>query len=397
MVALIAVLAVCMFSVTSAFVDDIYLNVNGVEVTDNIYNSSTPISLAGFAGETVPVRVSFTADDSASDVKVKIEIYGGNEEYSESTARFNVVDGSSYTKMLNIQLPKNLDNVTGDVELRVSIYNQEDEFNAEYTIKMQRNSYVLDVISLDYDTSVAAGDVVPVSVVVKNKGFENSQDGFVVLTIPELGVYAKGYFGDLVAVEDCTVNCDNEDAVQKVLNVKIPASAKDGVYDLVVKVYDGESVTTVKDVVKVSASTTTQIVAPLKSQDVKAGETKTFDLILVNSADKVAVYQLTAVSGSDLTVSVPSVITVDADSSKTVQVTVTVASDAAKGAYPFTVEVNGQSTVLTANVSGKSFSVSAVALTVVLVIVFVILLAVLVVLLTRRDKPAAEEVETSYY
>jgi uncharacterized membrane protein len=403
MVALVAVLAVLMFSVTSAFVDTtaansengIYLNINGVEVTSMNYISAD--TLAGFAGDTIPVRVSFRGLEDASDVKIKVEIYGGNEEYSDSTARFNVVNGTSYTKLLNVQLPKTLDGTTEDVELRVSIYNQADEFNAEYTLQMQRNSYVLDMISLDYDRSVAAGDSVPISVVIKNRGFENSEDGFVVVQIPELGVYAKGYFGDLVSVEDCDNGCDNEDAVQKVLSLRIPASAKDGTYDLVVKVYDDESVTTVKDVVKVSASTTTQIIAPLKSQNVRAGETKTYELILVNSGDNVAVYQLNAVSGSDLTVSVPSVVTVDAGSSKVVQVTVTVASDAAKGAYPFTVEANGQTAVLSANVSGKSVSASAIALTVILVIVFVVLLAVLIVLLSRKDRTTADEVETSYY
>lgn len=399
MVALIAVLGVFMFSFTSAFVangdNGISLNVNGVEVLSPTSYISAD-SLAGFAGDMVPVKVTFAANGNASDVKVKVEIYGGNEEYSDSTSRFNVVANSVYTKLLNIQLPKTLDETTDDIQLRVSIYNQDNEFETEYTIQMQRNSYQLGMLSVDYDSSVSAGDTVPVSVVVKNNGFENSNDGFVTVTIPELGVSAKGYFGDLVAVESCDENCDNTDAAQKIVSLKIPSTAKDGTYDMVVKVYDADSTTTVTKQIRVSASTDTQIVSAAKSQDIRAGETKTFEMILVNSAGKVMVYNLNAVSGSDLSVSVPSVVTVDADSSKVVQVTVTASEDAKLGVYPFTVGANGQTMVFDANVTGKSVSVSAIALTVVLVVIFVALLVVLIVLLTRKSKPT-EEVETSYY
>jgi uncharacterized membrane protein len=399
MVALIAVMSVFMFSFTSAFVADgdsgISLNVNGVEVLPPTSYIGLD-SLAGFAGDMVPVKVTFAANGSASDVKVKVEIYGGNEEYSDSTSRFNVVANSAYTKLLNIQLPKTLDETTDDIQLRVSIYNQDNEFETEYTIQMQRNSYQLGVLSVDYDSSVSAGNTVPVSVVITNNGFENSDDGFVTVTIPELGVSAKGYFGDLVAVESCDENCDNTDSVQKIVSLKIPSTAKDGTYDMVVKVYDADSTTTITKQIRVSASTDTQIVSAAKSQDIRAGETKTFEMILVNSAGKVMVYNLNAVSGSDLSVSVPSVVTVDADSSKVVQVTVTASDDAKVGVYPFTVEANGQTMVFNANVTGQSVSVSAIALTIVLVVIFVALLVVLIVLLTRKSKPT-EEVETSYY
>lgn len=396
MVALIAVVSVFMLGLTSALVDSssTTVNLNGVDVVVGGVESTT--SLAGFAGDMVPVKVTFAANENASDVKIKVEVYGGSEEYSDSTARFNVVSGSVYTKLLNVQLPKNMDETTEDLFLKIRVYSPDSEYNKEYKIAMQRNSYQLGMLSVDYDSSVSAGDTVPVSVVVTNNGFENSEDGFVTVTIPELGVSAKGYFGDLVAVESCEDDCDNTDSAQKVVSLKIPATAKDGTYDMVVKVYDADSTTTVTKQIRVSASTDTQLVSAVKSQDIRAGETKTFEMILVNSASKVMVYNLNAVSGSDLSVSVPSVVTVDAGSSKVVQVTVTASDDAKKGVYPFTVEANGQTVVFNANVTGQSVSYSAIALTVVLVIIFVALLVVLAVLLTRKSKPV-EEVETSYY
>jgi uncharacterized membrane protein len=299
---------------------------------------------------------------------------------------------------MNLQVPAKLDDLTDNLYVIVTITAEDMVPSVTwYPISVQRNAYQLSVLSVDYDATAFAGETVPVSVVIRNRGFENSQDGFVTVTIPELGVSAKGYFGDLVAIEDCENNCDNTDSAQKIVSLKLPSTAKDGVYELVVKVYDDDSVTTVTKQIKVSASTDTQIVSAMKNQDIKAGQTKTYELILVNSANKVMVYNLQAVSGSDLSVSVPSVVTVDAGSSKTVQVIVTASSDAEKGVYPFTVEANGQSTVFSANVTGANASMSAIVLTVILVVVFIALLAVLIVLLTRKDKPASEEVETSYY
>jgi uncharacterized membrane protein len=410
MVAFMAVLAVFALSFTSAltidsqvssqgnFVNSLVINVDGVEVTgDSISN----IYLAAFAGETVPVKIYFSSNVSLSDVEVEVEL-NGKTDSSDSYFVGNVVNDSRVyrTGIMNLQVPSKLDERTDNLYLIVTISaNGVAPQVYTYQVSAQRNSYDLRVLSVDYDASVAAGDTVPVSVVVKNLGFENSEDGFVLVAVPELGISAKGYFGDLVAIEDCNSNCDddNTDAAQKIVSLKIPSNAKDGTYEMVVKVYDDDAVTTVKKQIAVSASTDSQIVSAVKSQDLKAGETKTIDLILVNSGSKVMVYNLNAASGSELAVSVPSVVTVDAGSAKTIQVTVTAASDAEKGVYPFTVTTNGQTMTYNANVTGsRAVAMSAVVLTAILVIIFVVLLAVLIILLTRKSKPA-EEVETSYY
>ncbi|MEI7719219.1 MAG: hypothetical protein WCI72_05105 [archaeon] len=405
MVAFMAVLAVFMFSFAIAdsyptvVSGEAIVSVDGIDINHGMHNNT--LDLAAFAGETVPVRVFFTAADDAKDVKVKVEISSGTKDYSDSYFVGNVITNDSRvyrTGIMNVQIPAKLDDQTEDLYLRVTI--TADGFGSyleEYKVSAQRNSYQLGLISVDYDATASAGDTVPVSVVIKNLGYEDSSDGFVLVAIPELGISAKGYFGDLVAVEDCDSDCGNTDAAQKIVSLKLPSSAKDGVYEMVVKVYDDDSVTTVTKQIKVSATTDTQIVSAIKNQDIRAGETKTFDLILVNSGSKVMVYNLNAASGSDLSVSVPSVVTVDAGSSKTVQVTVSAADDAEKGVYPFTVEANGKMTSFNANVvGGSAVAMSAVLLTIILVVIFVALLAVLIVLLTKKAKPT-EEVETSYY
>jgi uncharacterized membrane protein len=203
--------------------------------------------------------------------------------------------------------------------------------------------------------------------------------------------------GDLVSTESCDDNCDEEDSVQKTVYLKMPENAEAGVYELDVTIYNKESESTVSRLIKVGSSGTTTVIAAAKSQDLKAGETKTYDLIVVNSAKSVKIFNIQTVSGNALSVSSPSVVTIGPDSSTTVPITVTASNDASVGTYTFTVDVDGQQVVFGANVtSGSAVSTSVVALTVILVIIFVVLLVVLIVLLTRKEK-TIEEVETSYY
>ena len=391
----VAVLAIFLagFAAAGNLVSIDSVTFNEVELSD-----SWDVNVAGFSGDTIPVRVTFEALETSQDVKVRVEIYGGREDVRVTTGRFNVIDGNTYTKLLSLQLPSELKDTTKDLTLYVKVYDANhdtEDVEKEFVVKMQRESYEYDVLSIDYPLVVSAGDLVPVSVVVENTGMQELEDGYVIVSIDELSVSKRGYFGDLVPVD--YDDEDSVDSVQKTVYLRIPESANAGVYNLDVKVYNKDALTTTsRDLIKVEGSASTMVLAAVKNQDMKAGETATYDLVIVNSGDSVKVYNINAVSGNALQVSVPSVITVGPDSSETVPVTVTAASDTEIGAYTFSVDVNGQQVVFGANITGGRAASSVVALTVVLVIVFVVLLIVLIVLLTRKEKPI-EEVETSYY
>lgn len=353
------------------------------------------VTMAGTTEDVVPVRVTFVAIEDASDVRVKVWMEGHRSDVTDSTGRFNLVDGSTYTKLLSLELPEELKDTTKEFTLHVAVSNSDGYDSAEYTILMQRESYDFDVLSVDFSSRVSAGDIVPVSVVVENTGMEELEDGYVTVSVNELGVSARGYFGDLVSVEVCD-ECNNDDSVQKTVYLKMPRDSKEGVYEMTVKVYNKDSIKTVRELIRVDGSASTLVLPTVKSQDIVAGETVTYDLLVVNSGDDIGVYKISAISGGALSVSVPSVITVGPDSSEIVTVSVTALSGAAVGSYAFSIDVEGQQTVLGANVTSGGVSTSVVALTVVLVIVFLVLLVVLIVLLARREKPV-EEAETSYY
>lgn len=246
--AFLALVAVFMFSMVSAFPADVIFN----DVT--LTGSNT---MAGITGESVPVRVTFTSDVDASDVKVKVWLDNGRTEYTDVTSRFNLVNGSTYSKVLTLQVPSDLDVTNKALNIRVEVYNAEGFFYDEsFTIQAQRESYELGILSVDYDLFVTAGETVPVSVVITNNGFEDSDNGFVTVAVPALGIMSKAYFNDLAAVEDKSMEYKIDDSVQKILYLKIPSTAKPGVYDVVVRAYNADTSSTVTQSIKVDSTET---------------------------------------------------------------------------------------------------------------------------------------------
>tara|TARA_Y100000310_G_scaffold171786_2_gene171959 strand:- start:4617 stop:5813 length:1197 start_codon:yes stop_codon:yes gene_type:complete len=368
---------------------------NSLEVEFNGVDLSSSVNIAGVVGEVVPVRVSFESNMNTTDVRVKISMEGHRNDVSDSSKRFDVVDGSVYTKLLSLRLPSDIKDLTKEFTLFVEIVSSNDKSEGEYIVKMQRESYTLEILSVDYSSKVSAGNIFPVSVVAKNSGYNRADDNYVVVSIPELSISTRGYAGDLIPVE--TLDYDHEeDSFEEVVYLKIPEDANSGVYEMEIKVYNRDSSVSTRKLISVDDSGSLNVLAAVKNKDLNAGDTITYDLIIVNSADDVKVFNLDSVSGDDLIVSVPSVVTVGSDSSETVSISVKASKDADVGTYTFSVDINGKQVVFAANVVGSSTSSSTVVLTIVLVIIFIALLALLVFLLTKREA-TAEEVETSYY
>ena len=367
---------------------------NGVVTEFNGVELASGVTIAGDVNNVVPVRVIFAAADDASDVKVKVSMEGHRDDVSASTNRFDIENGNVYTKLLSLRLPSDSDELSEEYTLYVEIVSKDDKTEMEYSVSVQRDSYTFDILSVDYPTKISGGDVVPVTVVIKNVGYNRMDDVYVGVSIPALGVAVRGYAGDLIPVESSDEDHE-EDSVQKTVYLSVPAGVEAGVYDLEIEVYNDDGETSVSRLISID-STSGVIFAATQNKDLSAGETITYDLIIVNSANDIRVYNIQTVSSDFLTVSAPSVVTVGPDASETVTISVTADKSVNVGTYTFSVDVNGERTVFGANIVGGSASSSVVALTVVLVIIFVVLLAVLVVLLTRKEK-TIDEVETSYY
>ena len=392
--AVIAVLALSLVVAEDvAYPTSIQVEFNGVDLDNNNF-------FVGDVDDTIPIRVTFKSLESDSDVRVKVYIEGHRDDVSARTERFDVIANGVYTKLLNLKLPSDADELTEDYTLYVEIVSSTDRTEKAYDLKVQRESYTLEILSVDYDSKVAAGDVIGVSVVAKNNGFNRADDNYVIISIPELGVSARGYMGDLVAVEN-SLDDDEEDSVERIVFLKIPWDTKGGVYDLQVEVYNEDTRVSKKSLISIGDSMSLRVIATTNNREISSGETAIYNLVIVNSGDDIQVINLRASSSRDLNINLPGVVTVRPDSSETIDIRVTADDDADRGRHTFTVDVNGEVVTFTANVdkNGITSDSSTIVLVVILAIVFIVLLAILISLLVGRRNVTHNKAveETSYY
>lgn len=398
-VSLVAMIAFVAFvaSGASAFASIDKVTVNGIE---NFGSQRAAV----FAGETVPVRVIFTATADARDVRVRAQLIGEGSA-SEVSERFDVIAGSQYSRLMNIKMPFDIDPSEG-LTLEVSIEGQrvaDNQFmlanRTNIGLEVQRESYLVEILSVDSAEQVKAGQTLALDVVIKNRGFQTAEDTYVRATIPELGVSNTAYFSDL-SPED-RANPDKEDAVERRVFLAIPKNAAPGVYTIELEAYNSDSSTTrTKRVVVVGAGQESRVLSAITSKTFAAGENKAYSVTIVNSGDEIKVYDLAIDASKGLSVEADeTLVVVPAGSSKTVKLMVSAAQE---GDYTFDVTVNSDGELVkkesfAASVEGTARTVSpSVVLTVVLAVIFVVLVIVLIVLLTRKPQKS-EEFGESYY
>jgi len=386
LVSFLAIATVLVFVATASaaqITSDYTVKVNDQAV---LPTSANPVSVV--ENERITVQVSFTSLVDDTDVTVEARLNGDGENVVEETNVFDVEIGSRYTKTLVLRVPAGLKGQVSDsLELDVRISGKEHKSElTEVALKVQRESYSLQIKSVSVGT-MKAGALVPVDIVVKNVGYNDLDDLYVVVKVPALNLQRTAYFGDLVAIEDSNDD-DDTDTVSGRLFIEIPYSAKAGIYAFEVEATNGDATSSVAKEVSISNEFS-------GGNIVVSGDS----LLIVNPTNEVLVYRLVPETTSDLSVSLSqSVVAVPAGSSRTVDVTATGSST---GTYNYKVNVfslNGELLYvvsLTKNVDSGSSS-PIVALTVILAIIFVVLLVVLIVLMGKKPEKS-EEFGESYY
>ncbi|MDO8564053.1 MAG: hypothetical protein Q7R87_03530 [Nanoarchaeota archaeon] len=395
LVAFVAMFALMVSSV-SAFAQITSVEVSGVE------GLSAGSNISVFAGTTVPVRIIFTATADANDVRVKVWL-SGSSDYTAASDRFVVDAGSTYSKLIAVQVPHDVD-PQEDMRLEVSIENRANGQvdRREISLSAQRESYTVQILDVAADSKVSAGDNLALDIVLKNRGRELAEDTFVTVSIPALGIERRAYFGDMSPVDQTDPLPEKEDASTRRLFLNIPSNVPAGIYTIQVDAFTADSKTTVtKKVAVVGASDSSRIVSASTTKTVAVGEDAVYSVTVVNTGNKVQVYDLSFDAPADLSVNADeAIVVVPAGTSKTVKV---MSSADKAGKYAFVVSVNSDGELVTkqnfvTNVEGKKNSTAnaTVVLTVVLAIIFVVLLVVLIVLLTKKPQKA-EEFGESYY
>ena len=393
LIALIAVIALATAFVSATSSLDLTSNevkVNGISVED--------FDVAAEAGEVVPVTLQFTANENASDVKVSAWISGESKDRVEISFR-DLVEGKEYIARLALELPSKIDpEETKTLILRIE--SDAGDWEESYELGMQRKPYNANLIFAELDSQVQAGSNMVIDLVVKNDGRHDLEDVVVEVSIADLGISKRAYFGDLVPVDECDGDCNKQDSVEGRISLKIPSNARSGTYDVKIKISNDETDSVVKkQITVVGSELEASVIVPVSTKELAKGESADYEVVIVNSGSNIAVFELVPSSTEDMIVSVSSpIVTVQAGSSQTVKVN---AKALKEGTYSFAVDVNSDGALVkkvnfTAKVASKPLASNVVVLTIVLAIILVVLLIVLIVLLTR--KPArTDELEESYY
>lgn len=404
LVSLVAILAVALtianVSAIGGFADIKSIEVNGV-VADSFPST---LNVGAIAGQVIPVKVNFVGNENASDVRLKAWI-AGSSEYSYSSVRFDVYAGNTYSNTVALQVPSNI-NPTEGLQVYVALESRNSGQGDEKYVNLaaQRKSYSVQILDVNSDSQVQAGDNLALDIVLANDGSHKADNTFVKVTIPELGVSQSAYFGDMSPIDSTDYPDSIQDSSERKLVVKIPSSARPGVYTVQIQAYNGDTSTSAtKKIEIVGAGANSIIASDTQSRTFAVGEEGSYTITLVNSGDKIKVYNLVVQNSNDaLNVNVDQpVVAIPAGSSKNVKVS---AVSSKTGDYTFSVNVQSSGDLVsnegfTANVvssTGSFAGSTAVVLTVVLAIIFVVLLVVLIVLLTRKPEKAQEFGE-SYY
>lgn len=375
-----------------------------VDSSDILYGGE---NIALFADDSIDLRVVFTSDVTnpvlvEEDVRVTARILGepGISDYSE---RFDVIrDGRTYSKQLSLQLPHDIDpSETFVLEVRIESGSLPSlNMILLANLQIQRDSYNLEILSVESESKVKAGENFAVDVVVKNRGRQEAEDAFVEVRIPELGLSKRVFLGDLSAVDQN--DPDKFDSAQGKVWLRIPTNAQAGLYTIEIEAFTDDSETTVTKRVEVVSGGMSSVISSSNTKNFAVGEEATYSFTIVNSGDSIRVYNLIPEVDNGLTINLDeSAVAVPAGNSKTVRITAMATSE---GNYNFKINAHGADGELVgmqeyvANVEGRTVALggAAVVLTIVLAIIFVVLLVVLIVLLTRKPEKS-EEFGESYY
>lgn len=369
------------------------VTVEGIDVYTN--------DVSVIAGDRITVEVFFTALNDDTDVTVEAELEGEKVKVSEMTRSFDVEAGKSYRRILTLEVPFELkDEISTNVELNIEIDGKEhkSELLTSY-LRVQRPSYNPVVKSITTPSSIDAGETFPVEIVLKNMGYNELEDVYVTASIVGLNVFqGPKWFGDLVAIENCSNDCDLEDTVAGKLYLDVPYTVQEGIYTVEVTVINDDVETTTLKQIVISNDFSENVVSVSTDKTVNKGEEAVYELLIVNPTNNVKVYKIVS-EATDGISSAPmeTLVAVPAGSSKTVKV---VASSEEEGTYTFNVNVFSNEELVKSiafgmDVEGKQSS-SIVVLTIVLAIIFLVLLVVLIVLLGRKPEKS-EDFGESYY
>ena len=378
-------------------------------------------------GEEFDVKVRVFSNTSQRNVVVSAEILG--YEYSkyedsleDDVSPFDLEANDSKAVTLNLAIPDNAEKDYYDLRVRVA---SRTGASQEYLIHLRLDGQRHDVIIRDIqiaDTVIAGRSIIG-NVRVKNIGQKTEEGVKVTLSIPELGISDSEYIDDLDE-DDSTTSED--------LLLRIPKCAEEGYYEVVAEIEFNDNYDTLEEYTEIrvlasdacetststsssnsDASTKTVVTVP-SSQEIKAGQSAVYPIVISNLGSSAKTYVLTvspSVEGfATYRIDPSNVMVINGEGTETAYLYVTVDENAQSGLRDFkvTVKADGESkdVTLTASITSdaSSSTVSSDSLKTALQISLLVLVVLLLILLIifgfnkmKGEKDEEEEVGQTYY
>lgn len=382
-------------------------SVSADEITNNYYvevDGTDPVtnSVSVVAGETITVKVWFTALENDSNVRVEAELEGNKVSEEAISNVFDIESGQRYKKTLTLYVPYELkDEVSDSITLSIELDGKDHRTElTDIDLNVQRPSYNANIMSINTPQTVDAGDLMAIDVVLKNIGYNDLDDLYLTARISALDTERTVYVGDLLNLEPENSDEDDDDTRNARIYLEVPYGAEAGLYTLEVEAINSDLAVSVAKQITIGNDFQNNVIVSEYRKNFVVGDNAQYELLIVNPTNDVKVYRIVTETAGALSLALSdSIVAIQPDSSKSVTLT---ASAASAGEYSFDVtvlsgeEIVGQAT-LSSNVEGGVTANDAiVVLTIVLAIIFLVLLAVLIVLLKKRPEKA-EEFGESYY
>ena len=357
-------------------------------------------------GDSLEVQVRFTATESFDDARLRVSVDGYEHGViDDSTQIFQVSEGNTYVKTLNINLPADMDSQK-DYLLR--IYGANDLSGVTYKelglfVDTQRHRVdVLDLV-MTPSSGVEPGQNIIANVRLKNRGQKEQDSVKVSVEIPELGITESSYVSNL----------DNNEAITSDdMLIFVPDSAQAGVHTTYAKLTYTNGYTQTSEAF--SLSVLSPQVVPEKNLlvsfrnniDLEADMPRSFEIVIANPNQESKPISLVAQDNSWAKVDVsPTLNMVQGGSSDTFTVTVTPKKEVSGERNVVLFVKEGTETVNEVTVNtyvepGKETNWLNVVLAVLLVLLIIILLALVISIARKKgDNERNDDISTNeeYY
>jgi len=393
-------------------------------------------SLSTERGQDLTIRIQFVAETNDDRVKVKAWV-GGFEfgDVSDITEIFTIKKGATYVKILNLEIPEDIELDDEDFTLHIEVFGTNDVSREEtFSLALQKVRHHLNIIDVLFfpGNTVEAGRVLTTSVRVENLGEQKEEDILVKVSIPELGIKTSSFIDELASAKE--VDDDDEETSNSSpdLVLFIPKDALSGEYvvEIQVEFNRGHDVITEKKSIFIEGDRSKGIKDELKekvealisvdmsSQNIAQDAEVPYKLMVANLGNKKMLYSVEAsgMSGWGISRITPSFVSIEPGEAGEFFIFARANDNAPLGQQTFTVKLSAddievRSLTLNANIieKGRAERIGFVGLQKALEIGFIILVIILVILgliiafrrigekpAESRDEPEVLEGQTYY-